>query len=149
MTAAIDAWRLGQLGRSTTAMTDYQTTRDAQSLPMYDFTCQLATLEPPPPEMQQLLGAVHGNQDAMDGFAGVNAGVTVAARVLRRRERRPHLRRGRGAGATPGGGSAPPRGVSRQRCGIRIASTLSMLGGLARCSSKPAARARAMSAACA
>ena len=29
---------------------------------MYEFTCQLASLEPPPPEMQQLLGAIQGNQ---------------------------------------------------------------------------------------
>jgi hypothetical protein len=41
---------------------------------MYDFTCQLATLEPPPPELQRLLRAVHGNQAAMDGFARLNAG---------------------------------------------------------------------------
>ena len=46
---------------------------------MYEFTAQLATLEPPPPEMQQLLGAMHGNQEAMDGFARVNAGVTSPA----------------------------------------------------------------------
>ncbi|HYN16693.1 MAG TPA: oxidoreductase, partial [Actinomycetes bacterium] len=61
------------------AMATYQTTRDAQVLPMYEFTCQLATLEPPPPELQQLLGAVHGNQEAMDGFARVIAGVTSPA----------------------------------------------------------------------
>jgi flavin-dependent dehydrogenase len=61
------------------AMGDYQSTRDDHVLPMFEFTCQLATLEPPPPEMQQLLGAVHGNQDAMDGFARVNAGVTSPA----------------------------------------------------------------------
>ena len=41
---------------------------------MYDFTCELATLEPPPPELQRLLRAVHGNQAAMDGFARLNAG---------------------------------------------------------------------------
>lgn len=29
---------------------------------MYDFTCQLATFEPPPPHMQQLFAALHGNQ---------------------------------------------------------------------------------------
>ena len=46
---------------------------------MYEFTTQLATLEPPPPELQQLLAAVHGNQDAMDAFARVNAGVTSPA----------------------------------------------------------------------
>jgi hypothetical protein len=64
------------------AMDEYQSTRDEHVLPMFEFTCQLATLEPPPPEMQQLLGAVHGNQDAMDGFARVNAGVTSPAEFL-------------------------------------------------------------------
>ena len=61
------------------AMGEYQSTRDEHVLPMYEFTCQLATLEPPPPELQQLLAAVHGNQEAMDGFARVNAGVTSPA----------------------------------------------------------------------
>ena len=61
------------------AMGEYQSTRDDHVLPMFEFTCQLATLEPPPPEMQQLLAAVHGNQEAMDGFARVNAGVTSPA----------------------------------------------------------------------
>jgi 2-polyprenyl-6-methoxyphenol hydroxylase-like FAD-dependent oxidoreductase len=61
------------------AMADYQTTRDSHVLPMYEFTTQLATLEPPSPELQQLLGVVNGNQDAMDGFARVNAGVTSPA----------------------------------------------------------------------
>ena len=60
-------------------MGEYQEARDAHVLPMFEFTCQLATLEPPPPEMQQLLGAVHGNQAAMDGFAEVNAGVMSPA----------------------------------------------------------------------
>jgi 2-polyprenyl-6-methoxyphenol hydroxylase-like FAD-dependent oxidoreductase len=73
VTAAVDAWRSD---RSTyeAAMTEYQRTRDAQSLPMFDFTCQIATLKPPPPQMAQLLGAVRGNQDAMDQFCRVNAG---------------------------------------------------------------------------
>ena len=57
----------------------YQSSRDEHVLPMYEFTAQLATLEPPPPEIQQLLGAIHGNQEAMDGFARVNAGVTSPA----------------------------------------------------------------------
>ncbi len=61
------------------AMGEYQSTRDEHVLPMFEFTCQLATLEPPPPEMQQLLGAAAGNQEAMDGFARVNAGVTSPA----------------------------------------------------------------------
>lgn len=56
------------------AMADYQSERDRHVLPMYEFTAQLATLEPPPPELEQLLAAAHGNQDAMDGFARVNSG---------------------------------------------------------------------------
>ena len=47
---------------------------DLHAMPIYEFTTQLATLELPPPEMQQLLGAVHGNQAAMDAFASITAG---------------------------------------------------------------------------
>jgi hypothetical protein len=47
--------------------------RDAQVMPIYEFTSQLAMLEPPPPEMQQLLGQIHGNQAAMDAFVSINA----------------------------------------------------------------------------
>jgi flavin-dependent dehydrogenase len=61
------------------AMSEYQRTRDARVKAMYEFTCQLATLEPPPPEMQQLFGAIHGNQDAMDDFARMNAGTISPA----------------------------------------------------------------------
>jgi 2-polyprenyl-6-methoxyphenol hydroxylase-like FAD-dependent oxidoreductase len=61
------------------AMSAYQSTRDDHVLPMYEFTTHLATLEPPQPDLQQLLEAVHGNQEAMDGFARVNAGVTSPA----------------------------------------------------------------------
>ena len=56
------------------SMGEYQRDRDEHVLPMYEFTCQLATLEPPPPEMQQMIGAIHGNQKAMDAFAQMNAG---------------------------------------------------------------------------
>jgi len=61
------------------AMADYQRSRDARVKAMFDFTCQLATLEPPPPELQQLLGAIHGNQAAMDGFMRMNAGTISPA----------------------------------------------------------------------
>jgi 2-polyprenyl-6-methoxyphenol hydroxylase-like FAD-dependent oxidoreductase len=61
------------------AMAAYQSARDERVLPVFEFTCQLAMLEPPPPDLQQLLGAVHGNQDAMDSFARLNAGVTSPA----------------------------------------------------------------------
>ena len=74
LTTAIDAWRSGAQPYAA-AMAEYQASRDRQSLPMFDFTCQIARLEPPPPDLVQLLGAVHGNQDAMDQFCRLNAGV--------------------------------------------------------------------------
>lgn len=61
------------------AMTDYQQRRDASVLPLYEFTTQLATLEPPPPDMQQLLAAMVGNQTAMDAFVSVTAGTLSPA----------------------------------------------------------------------
>ena len=61
------------------AMSRYQAARDEHVLPMYEFTTQLATLEPPPEELRHLLAAVHGNQEAMDGFARTNAGVMSPA----------------------------------------------------------------------
>jgi flavin-dependent dehydrogenase len=61
------------------AMGEYQFARDNRVAALYEFTAQMASQEPPPPELQQLLGAVHGNQEAMDGFARVNAGVTSPA----------------------------------------------------------------------
>ncbi len=56
------------------ALAAYQLTRDTHAVPIYEFTTQLATLEAPPIEMQQLLGAVHGNRAAMDAFVSVTAG---------------------------------------------------------------------------
>jgi hypothetical protein len=46
---------------------------------MYEMTTELATLQPPPPEMQRLLGAMVDNQEAMDGFVRANAGVDSPA----------------------------------------------------------------------
>jgi flavin-dependent dehydrogenase len=61
------------------AMRDYHTRRDRQALPIYEFTTQLARLEPPPTEMQQLFAAVAGDQQAMDDFVSVNAGTLSPA----------------------------------------------------------------------
>jgi 2-polyprenyl-6-methoxyphenol hydroxylase-like FAD-dependent oxidoreductase len=58
----------------TDAMSAYQRTRDTHALPVYEFTTQLATLAGPPPELQQLLGAVYGNTEAMDAFVSIVAG---------------------------------------------------------------------------
>jgi flavin-dependent dehydrogenase len=60
------------------AMADYQRARDKEALPIYEFTCEFAKLEPPPPEMQQRIGAMQGNQEAMDDFVSVMAGTLPA-----------------------------------------------------------------------
>jgi 2-polyprenyl-6-methoxyphenol hydroxylase-like FAD-dependent oxidoreductase len=67
-------------GRRTyeVGMSAYQQTRDCGALPVYEFTDEFAQLEPPPPEMQQLLGAMRGNQEAMDGFVSVQAATLPA-----------------------------------------------------------------------
>ena len=48
------------------------------AMPVYEFTDEFAQLQPPPPEMQQLIGAMHGNQEAMDGFVSVQAATLPA-----------------------------------------------------------------------
>jgi flavin-dependent dehydrogenase len=56
-----------------TALARYEQTRNDVALPLYDFTCQLATLAPPPPEMARLLAALQGNQEQTDRFFGLFA----------------------------------------------------------------------------
>jgi 2-polyprenyl-6-methoxyphenol hydroxylase-like FAD-dependent oxidoreductase len=60
-------------------MDPYHHERDERVFPMYELTCKLAALEPPPPEMLQLISAIHGRQDAMDAFVRVNAGTISPA----------------------------------------------------------------------
>jgi 2-polyprenyl-6-methoxyphenol hydroxylase-like FAD-dependent oxidoreductase len=60
------------------AMGDYQQSRDRDAAPVYEFTDEFAQLRTPPPELQQLLGAINGNQDAMDAFVSVQASTLSA-----------------------------------------------------------------------
>ena len=43
-------------------------------MPSYELNCQLARLEPPPPEMQHLFAALRGNQTQTDRFFGALEG---------------------------------------------------------------------------
>jgi 2-polyprenyl-6-methoxyphenol hydroxylase-like FAD-dependent oxidoreductase len=70
---ALDAWLSGGVEYQE-VMSAYQQNRDAQVAGMYDFTAQLATLQPPTPELQQMLGAVADRQDAMNAFVSMIAG---------------------------------------------------------------------------
>lgn len=59
-------------------MGSYQEIRDREALPIYEFTDDFARIEPPPPEMQQLFGAMCNNQEAMDDFVSVQASTLPA-----------------------------------------------------------------------
>jgi flavin-dependent dehydrogenase len=59
-------------------MAHYLRTRDREALPVHDFTDDLAQLQPPPPQVLELLAAMHGDQEAMDGWISVQA-ATLAA----------------------------------------------------------------------
>jgi len=74
----IDAWLSGAQPFDA-AMETYQRLRDEHALPIYELTCRLALLQPPPPEMQQLLGAIQHDQEAMNRFAQMNAGTISSA----------------------------------------------------------------------
>ncbi|HEV7710289.1 MAG TPA: NAD(P)/FAD-dependent oxidoreductase [Asanoa sp.] len=58
------------------SMAGYHAARDARAMPVYQMTLQIASLQPPGAQMIQLVSAMAGNQDAMDAFARLNAGVT-------------------------------------------------------------------------
>jgi 2-polyprenyl-6-methoxyphenol hydroxylase-like FAD-dependent oxidoreductase len=71
---ALDAAFTGRAAYAD-ALTAYQSARDAQVRAMYAMTFDFAQVDqPPPPEMQQLLGAVARSQQAMDDFVSTQAG---------------------------------------------------------------------------
>jgi 2-polyprenyl-6-methoxyphenol hydroxylase-like FAD-dependent oxidoreductase len=65
------------------AMAGWQRDRDAHVLPAYELTCQLATLDPPPPAMADLLAAAHGNPEAERSFVSMMAGTLPVGAFLR------------------------------------------------------------------
>jgi flavin-dependent dehydrogenase len=70
---AIDA---GLSGRESLdeAMASYEKTRNEHAMPMYQFTCELASLQPPPPEKAAMLAAVAQDPAASDRFVSLIAG---------------------------------------------------------------------------
>lgn len=55
------------------ALALYEEERNKRAFPLFEFTCQLATLAPPTPEMQQLFMALRGNQEQTNRFFGIFA----------------------------------------------------------------------------
>lgn len=73
LAAAIDAGYSGQQPLSE-ALAGYEQQRNEHVMPMYEFTCQLASFEPPSPDMQRLFGAIYGNQTETNRLLGTIAG---------------------------------------------------------------------------
>jgi flavin-dependent dehydrogenase len=76
--AALDSVWQGETSFDT-AMVEHQRQRDEQVLPIYEFTSELATMQPPPRQMLQLLAQIQGNQAAMDAFVSINAATVSPA----------------------------------------------------------------------
>lgn len=56
------------------ALAAYEQARNQAAMPIYEFTVNLAALEPPPPEMQQLFAALRHDQEQTNRFFGTIAG---------------------------------------------------------------------------
>ena len=70
---ALSTWLSGT-GTFEELMEAHEAARNERVRPMYEFTNQLATLEPPPPRMQALFGALRHNQDATNAFLSAITG---------------------------------------------------------------------------
>jgi flavin-dependent dehydrogenase len=70
---ALGTWLAGD-GVFDELMEAHETRRNQRVRPMFEFTAQLAALDPPPPRMQALFGALRDNQDATDAFLSAITG---------------------------------------------------------------------------
>ncbi|MEZ0285934.1 MAG: NAD(P)/FAD-dependent oxidoreductase [Thermoleophilia bacterium] len=66
------------------ALADYERRRNEAALPLYDFTHELAGLEPPTPDMQALFGALRDDPEQTSRFFGVIAGTVPMAEFFAR-----------------------------------------------------------------
>jgi 2-polyprenyl-6-methoxyphenol hydroxylase-like FAD-dependent oxidoreductase len=73
LTEAIDDGFTGRLPLDE-ALAEYERQRNAEALPMYELTCEFATLAPSSAEQMQLFAALRGNQTEMNRFLGTQAG---------------------------------------------------------------------------
>jgi 2-polyprenyl-6-methoxyphenol hydroxylase-like FAD-dependent oxidoreductase len=74
--SVVDAVDGGLSGRGSLErlFAEHESARNERVRPMYEFTQQLATLEPPPEPMQQLFGALRANQNATNAFFSAISG---------------------------------------------------------------------------
>ena len=78
MTEALDGCWTGKSSFEA-LLADHESRRNERVRPMYEFTTQLASLEPPPPEMAALFAALHGNQAATNAFLSAITGAIPLA----------------------------------------------------------------------
>ncbi|HEX2507100.1 MAG TPA: NAD(P)/FAD-dependent oxidoreductase [Miltoncostaeaceae bacterium] len=64
------------------ALAEYERRRNEAALPLYEFTHELAGLEPPGPEMQALFGALRDDPEGTSRFFGVVAGTVPVAQLF-------------------------------------------------------------------
>ena len=72
---AIDAGLSGRRSLEE-ALANYERQRNDIALPLYEYDTQRASMEAPPPEMQQLFAALRGNQEQTNRFFGLPEGTT-------------------------------------------------------------------------
>jgi 2-polyprenyl-6-methoxyphenol hydroxylase-like FAD-dependent oxidoreductase len=75
---ALATWLSGE-GEFEELMAAHESARNERVRPMYEFTTHLAALEPAPPEMRALFGALRGNQDATNAFLSAITGAIPLA----------------------------------------------------------------------
>jgi 2-polyprenyl-6-methoxyphenol hydroxylase-like FAD-dependent oxidoreductase len=73
LTEALDAGWSGKLSLDE-ALADYERRRNEVAFPLYDLTCQMASFEPRPPELEQLLQALSRNAAETARFFSVMEG---------------------------------------------------------------------------
>lgn len=56
------------------SLAEYERKRNERIMPMFDYTTQLAELDTPPPEMQSMFAALHGNEEQTSRFFGTVTG---------------------------------------------------------------------------
>ena len=69
-------------GRLEEELADYELKRNEFAMPIYEFTCQSALIEPPTPQMEQLIRALRENQCETNRFFGLLAQTTSIAEFL-------------------------------------------------------------------
>jgi 2-polyprenyl-6-methoxyphenol hydroxylase-like FAD-dependent oxidoreductase len=81
LTEALDAALSGRRPFDE-ALAEHQSRRDHRAKPMYDFTCELAALEPAPPPMRQLFAALHHDREATNQFYSALTGAVPLPRFM-------------------------------------------------------------------